>query len=243
MLNKHKQNLIEKLNSPQPIDFDDYTYESVVLGLVGVGEHAPLNKYARDMGVSPEEYYLEVERGEYLMIDECGKICNHDLDGYYRRRFFNYNMSYIFDSCKLGMNLSEEDLLMPFPDELTFYISGVLPLFIEALKTEVKESVELFSPLMRSYKTATDAFLSGIMSKAIKVGDDVSGYFAGGAQPTPYAERLIERSGNILILKSDDCNGLDYKLALLANFRWYYFGHESLYLSKLAKFSENRGIK
>lgn len=241
---EREQEMIALLEKLHRTDLDDYVRENVVLGLVGVGEPAPFERWGQDLGIDVSEYIDICKNGGSFIVERDLTVHCEDLDNFYRKRYFNFYMSLVFDKFRIGNDLSEDELIMPFPAEVDSYIRSVFPLFLEALNTEVEEDA-ITHHVWPSDKSrfATYEFLCDVYENKVKFGDDVGGYFEGCDIPAPYVVKLIKEEDGKLTMRTHSRNGLAYKFALLGCISWYYRGHENLYFAKLARLYDKLSAK
>lgn len=230
------------------IMLNNYAEENVIFGQIAHGERAPIERYLSDLGLERAAPLLQFEQLEGRMIKHGVIDYDNSEDLYYE--VYGDKVSVIFADVPVVKGYEDDDdPIFHFKNGLYEYLKELYHMFRAIMATEVQP--DLFSAVpdlldeteRRTYYAAVTAFIVAIRLKKLKRGSCVHRYLKGLPFLSPLLMRLIEKKGNRLVLKTDDTDCLDYKLALLSCFRFYNENHAKLFEQKMLEWeAQGNGV-
>lgn len=218
------------------IEINDYAMENVTLGRIVPGERIPLQAYLHELGYDACAVPAGKRRLSGNVLDERDIIRDKDIDEYYRRHFFNYQMSCVFEDAPKERFDFGDDAMFLFERETRQYIDGSFALFREIAGWGVSyDAYDLLVPYsreqIRQSSIAAAKFLAAVRLKHLRQGMCVHRYFARAEYVSPFVRRLLREKKGRYYLENADTESREYKLALFSVFA--YKGMENFALFDL----------
>ncbi len=228
------------------VELNDYALENVVMGRIRPGEKIPFASYVQDLGYAACDFRAVRTQMEGNVLDADERIRNRDIREYYRRRFFNFHMSYIFDEAPKESFDFGDDAMFLFEQDMRGYINNAFPLFCDILDERVEYSPFDIKPsymaaVRRGGHFRTEKLLSDIKLKALRQGVCVDSYFVREEIPF-FVERLLEKKKGKYYLCNNDTDGVAYKLAVFSAFRLKGSENDFLLKTKIVRWAESHAV-
>ncbi len=225
------------------IEVNGYVEESVAVGRMRIGEKVFAEDCLKDMGfgeLDPCEMPQDFE-GSAIGADGC--VADKDINGFYRKSFFNFGMSMIFEEAAVKTKEFGTDGMMLFDEELRDYINGVFPLFVEVSDIEFEyDEFDLVSPVslqtIRGDKRSAGKLLADIMLGRARAGMCVDRYFIKSASVPDRVMKLLREEDGRKYLECDAVNGMPYKMALISSLDFIGKRNVVLFDMKLSRRNE-----
>ncbi len=222
------------------IEMNKVAEEYVVLGRLRPGDSAKRDDVFRDLGLQDCDFRTLPEDYEGDVLDAEGKVWERDVDEYFRRRYYNFAMSCIFDEAPMTEKDFGDDKMFFFCDEMRAYIDGCFPLFLEVLSQDVAcDAFSLALPMpvgiLRAGKNRMAKFLADVYLQGMRKGQNVTKWFAGALYVPPQVQALVRTQGKKILLACDDVQSVEYKLALLSVVMFLSAENTALYDVKCEK--------
>lgn len=225
---------------------NDYALEEVLFGNLKPGDKFPVDKFIKDMHfdfLTANDFSSIVYEGH--VIDEYGIIEKKDPE-YFRKHFYNYEMSCIFaDAAPEDKNFDDIGLMIFNNDAMTAYINDNYTMFCEIIDTPIEyDEFSLLLPVKSEVRKGCTMelkqFIADIMLKKLKVGKNVNKYFDKMVYVPYFVEQLVEKRKDKYFLKINDTESLDYKLAAFSVFDFFLNRNAMLLELKSKQWLENK---
>ncbi len=219
--------------------FNRYAIECVTMGTLQPNDKIPVEQFVRDLEL--EHVYSPNCKDNLLgyAITEDGKVVNQPFD-YFAKEFLYSALNLFFIEAPLNTQTEDDDGVMDYKYGLREYIKGLYSTFCEILSVNVEyDFYELVCPIDKRQQKAVRKFLFDIKVKKLKQGKNVCRYCKETDDVPYYVQRLIENKNGKYILRNNDTNSNDYKLALLSELVFMNCEHGKLLELKMRRWEQN----
>lgn len=201
-------------------DLNNYAMENAVLGKISAGDDVPVQTYAKELKL-PETLFSELEsNSEGRAIDENGKLRENLEDENFRKDFYTFGMSIVFDKAPKNSYDFDDDGLLPFKFGLKEYLLELFPLFEQIaaypIEHDAFDLMRADSEQAQESVCACRELIANIKIKGIKQGKCVNKYVKSFSHIPYFACKLLTETKGKFVLSNADVQSLDYKLALLS---------------------------
>lgn len=207
--------------------FADYEIDYAITECVVIGREIPLHVHdiLRELGYDLFTNIGKIGQWQKNMDDERERFRVSEVVEMQRRHLFNSHMSCIFADAPKSSNELNEKCLLPFLGALPSYLQSVYLLFSDIVKSEIRLDLSLY----KNNKTANERHFSDkwtrklvadIWLKKVQVGQCIDEYVQNCSQVSEFIQSLLYKEKERYFLRNDDCESVEYKIALLSSFRF-----------------------
>lgn len=219
--------------------FNSYAIECVTMGTLQPNDAIPVERFVKELAL--EQTHLVNFKNDLsgYAITENGKVANCPFD-YFAKEFLYSALNALFIDAPLNTQTEDDDGIMDYKYGLREYIKGMYSMFCEILSAKVEyDFYELVGSIDKHQQKAVQKFLFDIKVKKLKQGKNVSRYCKAMGFVPHYVQRLIENKNGKYILRNNNTDSTDYKLALLSALGFLNYEHSKLLELKMQCWEQN----
>lgn len=239
-----KQKITALYNLTANILFNAYATENIVFGHLKAKDWLPFTEYIKDLNLQHCMPYLNLDFLNGSAI-ENGRI-REKVYNEFCFELYRDKMDSIFAKVPINDDIESDYDIFPYKYGIYEYLKKLYELFQEIIKVGVSseffETIPNINPTQEKniYYAKVTEFITAIKLKGLRKGSRVDRYFKGLSFLSPFIQRLIKIHNGHYILKNNDTDSLDYKLALLSCFRFYNEQNAKLFEMKILQWEKLR---
>ena len=218
------------------IQINNCIIEDVVLGNIKPGERIPLEDYMHYLKLPCRVYELRMRLSGFA-IGESECVSNRKIDDF-RSEFFcnqikrifweNPILEYsVFDKRNISRKIEDEEL----------FFEKIHEVFQGVLNVEKYENIET-EALTPSNALRVEKFVAAIKLLKLKNGRKVSFCLARINNLPDYIKRITRVKWATLVLNNNDTDSLEYKLSVMAAFRFIQISNRELFAKRVLRYYE-----
>lgn len=222
-----------------------YAAENFIFGRIKAGDEIPACSYLSDLGLQKFEKFLSADFMNGRAI-ENGRLKKLD---YEKTCFeiFRDKIEYVFDGAPVDKNYEENETdIFHYKNGLYDYLKDLYVTFREIVATDAP--CDLFAAVpdvldkdeQREYYLKVTKFVAAVRMRKLRQGGCINRYVKDLPFMSPFIMRLITKKKGRYLLKNNDPDSTDYKLALLSCFRFYNGNNAKLFELKALKWAEHK---
>ncbi len=216
----------------------NYYAENVAFKQINIGDTIPFDKYFVEL-----ELHKAVDFSQVTFIKDYFNIFIENFDKACFLVFCN-RINYMFAQApKYKTYYGDENEIYPFKYGIDNYLKNIYPIFAEIINTEINESnfdKSFDRDALHGYCLIAAEFIIAIKLKKVKQGKRIDRYIKDLPYISPFLMRLIKNNKGKFYLKNDDCDSLDYILALFSCFEFIIPCYIKLFEMKMLKWEQNK---
>lgn len=200
---------------------NSYTLETIILGKIFPGEKINLQQIITELNLPVyTKGSIDEKALEGVTISHDAKIKNKDME-YFYNEFFEYHFSFIFANANKYRRM-----------ELNEFFTELYLLFKDIAKT--KACIGLTKNAV-SYRQRNEImkFLVSLKLKGLQIGKSVMRYFKNIEDVPKFLETIVVTKNNVIRIKNNDTQSIEYKLALLSCLPFLTNEHAALFFDKI----------
>lgn len=226
---------------------NNYAAERVAFGFEKPGDKVPADMYLNNLQLQSGDVVLSREYIPGCYIDKQGRISIElDYDEYVRE-IFVLHMRIILIHASKDIHLKRKFDDIPLRSCYREYVLGILPLFYELMKIDVKYDAFDIIPMNKAVRTVEypkwKNFVTAILFKHMKAGKQINRYVKDFTNAPHYVSRLIEKKGDNFYLKSIDISSYEYAFALFSLIKFMDDEHVKLLELKMLEWERRHKSK
>lgn len=224
-----------------------YTNENVLFGRINPNDKVPVKLYLEDLGFHNIDKFLDS-----LFSDGHNIENGFVIDRNFNERCFELyreKIECVFYNTPIDKSSEEDDNdIYHFKYGIYDYLKSVYPMFREIISTEIEPDFFASTPDIldlaerRAYYLQLTKFVVAIKMKKLRQGGCVDRYVKTLPFISPILRRLLKKQKGRYLLKNNDTDSLDYKLALLSCFSFYNAENAKLFELKMLRWEELRSL-
>ncbi len=222
------------LNSTILLDL--YAEENVIFGHIENGEKVLFDRYLSDLGLP----LFPCGEMKSRILDK-GVIYYGDIEKLYYEVYDN-KVNYIFDGARISKEF-DDDEIYHYKYDIRI-LKRVIRNLREIMTTEIKPDLYATVPdildkeELRAYYFKATRFVKAIKLKKLKQCNCVDRYVKDLPFLSPFIMRLLIKRKGRYLLKNNNTDSLDYRLALFSCFRFYNENNAKLFELKMLRWEE-----